>query len=129
VAPTEVSPATIGYAGEWGGTTSQGATIRFSVSAADTVTSITLDYTGSGECSGTLSYTDLSLPIHELDPPRPPPLDQPGFGYTTQANDGTHGVLITSYFSEDRQVAIGRFILVNWGNCASMAADWQATKR
>src|SRR5688500_19498160 len=69
-----VSPVPPGYAGDWMGTTSQGTSIRFSVSEADTVTSITLTYNLFAGCSGTLTYTNLALSIHTLEPPGPPPV-------------------------------------------------------
>lgn len=50
------SPLPVGYGGEW-----QGPAIRFSVSAADVVTSITIVYGISAECSGTLTYTNLAV--------------------------------------------------------------------
>src|SRR5215207_6712926 len=80
-ADSGVSAVPPGYAGDWTGTSSQGTTFGFSVSEADIVSSITLTYNVSAGCSGTLSYTNLALSVHRLDPPGPPPFDQPGFGF------------------------------------------------
>lgn len=33
-------------------------------------------------------------PIHTLNPPGPPPYDQPGFGYSTSSDGGTRGITI-----------------------------------
>lgn len=122
-----ISPSPIGYVGNWAGETEQGTPIDFSVSTTDTVTSITIVYNFSPVCSGTLAYTDLALPIHTLDPPGPPPFDQPGFGYAT--NDGTKGTLIAGKFSEDRRSASGQFTLVQYGACDTVVSKWNATRR
>ena len=103
------APTLVGYAGEWIGTTPQGTQINFTVSA-DTVTSITLAYNFSADCSGTLTYTNLAIPIQSLDFPGPPPYEQPGFGYG--ANEGTRETYIAGQFSPDRRSASGQFNLV-----------------
>jgi hypothetical protein len=121
-------PSPLGYAGEWTGTTSQGTPMRFSVSAADSVTSFTLAYNFSADCSGRLTYTDLALPIHTLNPPGPPPFDQPGFGYSTN-DDGARGTLIAGHFSPDRRSASGQFSLVHYGACDTVVGMWNATRR
>ena len=59
---TAPPPVPAGYVGEWTGTTQQGTPFRFSVSAVDEVTAITLTYNVSATCSGTITYTDLSVP-------------------------------------------------------------------
>lgn len=123
-----VSPLPPGYAGDWVGTTSQGTPIRFSVTEAETVSSITLTYNFSADCSGTLTYSNLALPIHKLDPPAPPPFDQPGFGYAQ--NNIETGVLIAGSFSPDRQSASGKFTLVKYSGCDRVVvSDWTATRR
>jgi hypothetical protein len=125
--PTAPSPLPPGYAGEWAGTTVQGTPVQFSVSAADNVTSFTLTYNFSAVCSGTLTNTDLAVPIHKLDPPGPPPFDQPGFGFST--NDGTSGTLIAGHFSPDRRTASGQFSLVHYGACGTVVGTWSASRR
>ena len=123
-----VSPLPPGYAGDWIGTTSEGTSFRFSVSDADTVTSITLTYNFSAGCSGTLTYMNLALSIHRLEPPGPPPFDQPGFGYSQ--NNIESGTLIAGHFSQDRRSAEGRFTLVKYSGCADVVAgSWNATRR
>ena len=61
--PTAPAPVPVGYVGEWTGTTQHGTPVRFSVSAVDEVTTITLTYNVSATCSGTFTYTDLAVPI------------------------------------------------------------------
>jgi hypothetical protein len=122
-----VSPLPPGYVGEWIGTTSHGTTFRFSASDADTVTSITLTYNASAGCSGTLTYTNLALPIHRLEPPGPPPFDQPGFGFSE--NTVLTGTLIAGYFSPDRRSAAGEFRLVKYSGCdIVVGGTWTATR-
>jgi hypothetical protein len=117
-----------GYAGNWTGTTSQGTAFRFTASEADTVTSITLTYNFSATCAGTLTYTNLAVPIHTLDPPGPPPYDQPGFGYTV--NNIETGTLIAGLFTPNRQEASGQFTLVKSAGCDGVATgSWNATRR
>lgn len=123
-----VSPIPPGYAGDWIGTTSEGTSFRFIVSEADTVTSITLSYNFFAGCSGTVSYTNLAVPIRRLEPPGPPPFDQPGFGYAK--NDVVSGTLIAGHFSPDRLSAEGRFTLVTYSGCADVVgSSWNATRR
>ncbi len=120
-------PSPVGYAGEWTGTTSSGTPVQFSVSATETVTSITLVYRFSTECSGTLTYTGLALPIHTSNPPGLPTSDQLGFAYST--TNGASGTLIVGGFSSDRRSASGRFALVDFGACDTVVGTWSATRR
>jgi hypothetical protein len=121
-----VEPTPVGYAGEWTGTTTQGTPVRFSVSG-NAVTSISITYNFSPTCTGTLSYTSLAAEIHPLDPPGPPPFDQPGFGYST--TDGMQGTLIAGHFSADRRSASGQFTLVRYGACETVVGSWTANRR
>lgn len=125
----EIGPSPLGYVGEWTGTTSNGTPIRFSVSGADTVTSITLVYSFSVDCSGTLAYTNLAVPIHTLDPLGPPPYDQPGFGYATNGGAGAGATAIAGHFSPDRRFASGQFTLVRYGACGTVLGTWSASRR
>src|SRR5262245_35146029 len=119
-------PTPAGYAGEWIGTTTQGTPVRFTV-AGNAVTSISIAYNFSPACADTLSYTSLAAEIHTLDPPGPPPFDQPGFGYSTTA--GMQGTLIAGHFSPDRRSASGQFTLVHYGACETVVSSWTATRR
>ena len=121
-----LGPTPAGYAGEWIGTTAQETTISFTVSG-NAVTSISITYNFSPTCTGALSYTSLAAEIHILDPPGPPPFDQPGFGYST--TDGTQGTLIAGHFSSDRRSASGQFTLVHYGACETVVSSWTANRR
>src|SRR5574340_107058 len=122
------APSPVGYAGEWNGTTMQGTPVQFDVSRNDEVNSFTLTYNFSNTCSGTLAYRELALPIHTLDPPGPPPYDQPGFGFST--TDGATGTFLAGHFSRDRRSASGQFSLVRYGACGDVAVGtWSARRR
>jgi hypothetical protein len=124
---TAPSPLPAGYAGEWTGTTVEGTFVQFSVSATDHVTSLILTYNFSAACSGTLTNTNLAVPIHRLDPPGPPPYDQPGFGLGT--NEVTRATLIAGHFSPDRRSASGQFTLVRYGACGDVVhGTWRARR-
>ncbi len=128
--PTAPTPVPAGYAGEWTGTTQHGTPIRFSVSAADDVTSITLTYNVSATCSGTLTYTDLAVPIHRQDPPGPPPFDQPGFAFGRLSDDSATATAIAGHFSPDRRSASGQFLLSRYSGCdPSFIGTWDANRR
>lgn len=51
-----------GYPGQWTGPTSQGATIAFTISDDERVTSLSIGYNFGG-CSGTESFSNLNLSI------------------------------------------------------------------
>ena len=121
-----MAPTPVGYAGEWIGTTTEGTPVRFSVSG-NAVTSISITYNFSPACTGTLNYTSLAAEIHSLEPPGPPPFDQPGFGYST--TDGMQGTLIAGHFSSDRRSASGQFTLVHYGACETVVGNWTANRR
>ena len=130
--PTAPAPVPVpeGYAGEWTGTTQHGTPIRFSVSAADDVISVTLTYNFSATCSGTLTYTDLAVPIRSLDPPGPPPFDQPGFAFGRTSDDRVTATAINGVFSADRRSASGQFVLVGYSGCGpSVLGTWDARRR
>lgn len=128
--PMAPAPVPAGYAGEWTGTTQHGTPVRFSVSAADEVTSITLSYNVSPTCSGTLTYTDLAVPIRRQEPPGPPPFDQPGFAFGRLSDDLATATAIGGHFSTDRRSASGQFILSRYGGCGpSFIGTWDARRR
>ena len=127
--PTAPAPVPAGYAGEWTGTTQQGTPVRFSVSAGDEVTSFTLTYNLSTTCSGTLTYTDLAVPILKLEPPGPPPFDQPGFSFGRTSDDRENGAAINGVFSPDRTSVSGQFVVVGYSACGPVLERWQARRR
>jgi hypothetical protein len=58
------SPTAAGglYAGEWSGSTTQGTTIRFTVSRGDQITSLTIGHSFNG-CSGERTFSGLSVAV------------------------------------------------------------------
>src|SRR5262249_24349043 len=119
-----VEPTPVGYAGEWTGTTRKEPR---SASVSLATPSLQFRSPTTSLCTGTLSYTSLAAEIHTLDPPRPPPFDQPGFAYST--TDGMEGTLIGGHFSADRRSAYGQFTLVRYGACETVVSSWTANKR
>jgi hypothetical protein len=100
------------------------------VSTDNQVTFVTLTYNVSATCSGTFTYTDVAVPIHPLVPPGPPPFDQPGFAFGRLSDDRTTGTAISGYFSADRQLASGQFILSGFSGCdPGFMGTWNARRQ
>src|SRR3954462_13294315 len=77
---TPTSPSN-SHRGTWAGTTSQGGEISFTVSDAEIVTSITVDFR-VGSCAGTKRFEPISSPIATPTGGNPiPGSDRPAFGY------------------------------------------------
>jgi hypothetical protein len=129
--PTEPALVPAGYAGEWAGTTGQGTPVTFSVSG-DQVTSFTLAFRFSFECSGTVTLPGPRAIVMQV-PPGPPPYDQPGFvvGVVgTQAENSEWGVAVAGHFSPDRRSASGEFKLVQYPGCDTvMSGTWTTQRR
>ena len=123
------APAPVGYAGEWTGTTQHGTPVRLTVSAADEVTLVILTYKLSDTCAGSLTYTDLAVPIRKLEPPGPPPFDQPGFAFGRTSDDGESATAINGVFSADRKSVSGQFVLVGYSACGPVMERWDARRR
>jgi hypothetical protein len=84
----------------------------------------------SATCSGTLTYTDLAVPIRSLEPPGPPPFDQPGFAFGRLSDDAASGTAINGHFSPDRRSASGQFVLTRYSGCGlSVLGTWDARRR
>jgi len=58
--PTSPSASSLSV-GQWSGTTAQGASIAFTVSSDEALTTIAVGYTFNG-CSGTQTFADLNVP-------------------------------------------------------------------
>jgi hypothetical protein len=124
------SPITSGssYTGEWSGTTSQGVPISFSVSADQTVTSITVGFRFNG-CSGSNTFSNLSLQIGQSPfPPRQPTPTDPGFGFGSGPPEGADYTQVLGTFTSS-QTSTGSLSLLNFTNCGNALATWNATKR
>lgn len=118
----------ISFTGEWSGTTPQGASIAFSVSANQTVTSITVGYRFNG-CSGTNTFSNLSLDIGQSGfPPRVPTQSNPGFGYGSGSPEAPNYTQVLGTFTSG-QTATGSVTFLNFTNCGNAVTNWSATKR
>jgi hypothetical protein len=117
------------FTGEWSGTTVHGVPIAFTVSAEQTVTSITVGYRFNG-CSASKTFSNLSLEIGL--PPFPPgrstPSANPGFGYGSGNPEAADFTQVTGAFTSS-QTAAGTAVFLNVANCGNSAANWSATRR
>ena len=120
------------YTGDWNGTTSQGRAIAFTVSADQKVTSITVGYSFNG-CSGSKTFSNLSLAIARVQPPpgnpqAPGPFaNNPGFGFGSGAPDGADFVQVSGAFTA-AQSATGSVVFGAYSVCGNSGAIWTATK-
>jgi hypothetical protein len=127
---TTPTPSASSYAGEWSGTTSQGAPISFSVSADQVVTSITVGHRFNG-CSGSNTFANLSLTIATTQlpfPPRVPTPDSSGFGYGSGPPEEANYTQVLGNFPS-AQASTGSVAFLNFPSCGNAVANWNATKR
>lgn len=111
------------YAGVWSGTTSQAASIGFTVSTEQRVTAITVGYSFNG-CSGTREFSSLSI---ELASPRNPTVPFPAFGFSSGDPDGPNFTRIQGTFSS-ATAATGSVLLTRYEGCGDAAVVWSATR-
>ena len=120
------------YAGDWTGTTSQGRTIAFTVSADQKVTSITVAYNFNG-CSGSKTFSNLSLAIAQVQPPAGNPqapgpfANNPGFGFGSGAPDGADFVQVYGAFTA-AHAATGSIVFANYAGCGNAGGIWTAQR-
>ena len=131
--PAAPSTGSGSYAGQWSGTTAQGATIAFTVSADETVTAITVGHSFNG-CSSSETFSGLNLPLAAtvqcIPAPCPSSLQSPrqlefasGNPFQGPSVD-VHGV-----FAGPTRVE-GSVNFRNYAGCGSaMSVGWSATKR
>jgi hypothetical protein len=124
--PTPPPGGLAGYAGEWGGTTSQGRPLSFTVSADQKVTAITVDYNFNG-CAGVKTFSNLSLDIARPTNPNAP-VAGPGFGYGTGPPEGGDFTQVVGFFAPNGTVT-GSVVFVEYGSCGNAVAIWTATRR
>jgi hypothetical protein len=126
------TPSPLVYDGAWNGTTSQGRSITVIVSSDQKVTSITVEYNFNG-CSGSKTFSNLSLTIAKSQPPpgnpqAPGPFDNPGFGFGSGAPDGADFTQVSGAFTSS-QTATGSVVFGGYSGCGNGCAIWTATKR
>ena len=129
--PSAPSPASI--AGEWSGTTAQGAPIAFRISSDERVTSITVGYNFNG-CTGSQTFSNLSLqtkPNVECLEPGPCGIIQSyrGIGYTSgPSSDGSTTWIQGVFLSQSHAEGTAGFS--NYPGCGTaMPVAWAANRR
>ena len=130
---TGPSGSATSYAGEWSGTTSQGTPLTVMVSPDQRVTSITVGYRFNG-CSGSKTFTDLSLPIAVVQPPPGNPVppgpfnNNPGFGYGSGSPEASDFTQVYGAFTSGA-TATGSIVFGSYAGCGNGTALWTASKR
>jgi hypothetical protein len=120
-------------AGEWSGTTSQGAPITFVVSTDERVTSITVGYDFNG-CSGSHAFLDLDVPTAPDLTCIPGPCSGAlssyrAFGYSAGSVTGGSMTQVNGLFLP-RNEAKGQATFRNYAGCGDLVtAEWSATRR
>ena len=124
-----------GYSGQWNGTTQQGQPITFTISADEKLTSIVVGYNFNG-CSGTQTYSNLSL---EIKPqieciPAPCPADLSSYrSIAHDAGDPFQGpsTSIRGFFAENQGLLIGQGAAYfrNYPGCGTAQTGWSVTRR
>lgn len=123
------SNAGSGYTGRWAGSTSQGTEIGFTVSSDRKITEITVSYRFGG-CSGTRTFSGLTIEIGPFTPPPGTPLLPSGvvFSYTSSRFDEPDFMQVTGEFTSSA-TASGVVVFVEFPGCGTGTAIWTATKR
>jgi hypothetical protein len=124
--PTAPSPdGPVSYEGQWSGTTAQGRAISFTVSPGPKITALAVGYSFGG-CSGTQTFTDLSLDIGS-----PPNSIRPSvgaaFGFGSGPPDGANYTQVYGSFTSS-SAATGTVTFLGYA-CGNTVAAWSATKR
>jgi len=127
------APTPAGYAGEWSGTTAQGRSIAFTISADETVTTLTIAHDFSG-CSGSQTFSNLKLNIAPQVMCIPGPCTGSvtsfrAFGYSSGNRlEGPSTDINAVFMSTSR--AEGTVNFRNYSGCGSaIGVAWSATRR
>jgi hypothetical protein len=118
---TPSAPTRVGYAGEWSGSSLQGDTLAFSVSAEQRVTTISIHYSLNG-CSGTKTFSGLSVEIAPL-----PGNGRPAFVYQSAEGDLVNFISVQVSFSSS-DTATGITVLDNFAGCRGGPSLWSAQR-
>jgi hypothetical protein len=121
------------YAGQWSGTTAQGRMVAFTISADETITTITLGHDFNG-CSGTQTFSGLSLTIAPRVECIPAPC--PGmltsyraFGYTSGDRIEGPSTSVNGLFTSSER-AEGTANFRGFQGCGdAIGVMWSATRR
>ena len=122
-APT--APAAPSYAGTWTGTTSQGTAVRFTVSADQKLTDLTVGYDFNG-CAGTLTFTP-GVAITNV-PTAPIPVGSASY---ESGAVGTANRLLINFLFTSTTDSHGLAIFVDYAACGggALTTAWTATRR
>jgi hypothetical protein len=115
----------------WTGPIVQGGTITFTVSSAQKVVAISVEYRLNG-CSGTATLSELSLEVArpELAPGSPNaggPFDNPSFGMGSKDIDQPNFLSVSGAFTSGH-TATGVVTFRQYQGCGDGLATWTATR-
>lgn len=116
------SPSTGNLTGQWRGTTTQGATIQFSVSSDRRIVSMSVGYAFNG-CAGTTVLSDLDVVIFNA---RAPGQGQ-SFSFGTGPSDGPNYTQMFGAFDSD-VAARGSVLFGSYDGCGNGGANWVASR-
>ena len=130
--PMSPSPSSLS-AGQWTGTTAQGASIAFTVSSDEILRTIAVGYAFNG-CSGTQTFADLNVPTAPDVTCIPGPCSggistYRAFGYSSRsAGTGPSTAIIGLFLPGDR--AQGQVSFQDLPGCGTAAGvEWTATRQ
>lgn len=115
------APAPPGFAGEWAGTTAQGAPVSFTV-AGDEVTSFRVTFNLPPACSGTETIPGPKQILTETS-------GRSGFVISKVHGDFEWGVAAAGEFSLDRRSVSGQINTVHYPGCGILLFKWSASRR
>jgi hypothetical protein len=125
-----MAPAAGTHAGDWNGTTSQGARISFTVSPTERVTAITVGYDFGG-CSGAKTFTGLDVAISTAPSGVLPPEAQQfaGFNFRDGAQGAPNATQVAGALKSET-TASGAASFENYADCQASfeGTTWNATK-
>ena len=130
--PTTPS-ASSSSAGQWSGTTSQGAAMAFTVSESEMVTSITIGH-DFNSCSGSVTFSNLNLPTAPNVTCIPGPCSgtvssSRAFGYSSSGPIGGPRTSVNGLFLPGNR-ADGQANFVNYPGCGTATGvTWSAARR
>ncbi len=128
-----IGPASTGYSGQWSGTTAQGASMAFTISPEETVTTLSIGHDFNG-CSGSQTFSNLSLSIAPqivcIGGPCPVSLTSyRAFGYLSGNPIEGPSTSVNAMFTSPAR-AEGRVNLLDFPGCGSaLGVPWTATRR